>query len=412
MSEIKNVMMEILGFQTQAEVDEFLQNEQIDGGTVIQTLIFDKEVFETASEAVEWAATHGFRSSDPVEKENTWHITQIPSEQFMPDSFRTIDLPRRGIKAIIGRMMDLTTDQEFVLSLRNSDIKLNANVPHIIEMAKVASGIHRVYGQIEITRETLLSFHDNHKNKVIGKDVHIDFEHDSGAAAGWIRSTFLSLDGNTLFGEISWTPDGALALSTKRYRYFSPMYSNNHVHQLSGASSGPTLTGGALVNDPFLLMDAIVGLSKGKKINENKSQENEMETIALSVHNEQVGGLNQTIGEIKLSEQGMKMKVENLENDNKKLSAQVKELEDGAKKVAREAAHQKLFDAGTINAAQLVALNEGKPAMEVIALSGGTNVKAAGHGGTDDGIYLSAEDQEFATRLKLTKEEWRAANPV
>ena len=77
-------------------------------------------------------------------------------------------------------------------------------------------------------------------------------------------------------------------------------------------------------------------------------------------------------------------------------------------KVLREQANKKLFDAGKINAAQLVALNEGKSAFDIIALSENMNNGAKGAEGNKETIELSESEKKIADQLGLTAEEYKA----
>ena len=72
---------------------------------MVQTLIFDKETFETAADAKKWAKDHDFRSDKVDETENSWRLRQRNPNDFKEDSFRTISMGK-GIKAVVGKLKE------------------------------------------------------------------------------------------------------------------------------------------------------------------------------------------------------------------------------------------------------------------------------------------------------------------
>lgn len=65
----------------------------------------------------------------------------------------------------------------------------------------------------------------------VSLDVPIDWEHaseikapqgDEAPAAGWISA--LEIRGGSIWGQVEWTPRGAVSLSSKEYRYISPAF--------------------------------------------------------------------------------------------------------------------------------------------------------------------------------------------
>jgi len=403
---IKGLLVEQGLFETEADVEQFLQEENIGQSTIIQTLIFDKTVFETAGEAVEWARTHGFGADKIDETDDSFRIRQMDPSEFQPDSFRTIDI-RRGVSAVIGRPREIQAEVPFFFgSMRNpEEIKLSADLPHIIEIARVVDGIHPQFGPIILTTKTLESFKKNFDERVVGVDLSIDYDHEQREAAAWVRELFLSEDGQILFGVVRWTPGGAKTLSDREFRYFSPMYSLNWQHPHTQEFHGPTLTGGALVNSPFLKMDAIVGLKM------KNSEGNAMETIKLDDHNSKVLKLNEDLQGAQLSlstlQKESKLAIDGLKSDNINLSSKVTELESAAKKRDQDQVHEKLFRENKINKAQLTALKDGKSMLEILALSEKMNTNPqGGDGSVDKDFILSADEKKMCKTLSLTEEEY------
>jgi len=401
---IRNILIDQKFYTSLEEVDKYLQDVDAQEGSVVQTLIFDKEVFETQAEAIEWATSHGFTIQKEVDDtEGSFHIRQLDPTEFIETSFRTIEL-RRGVSAVIGILKQEASSDSMHLSLRNIDgIQLSASVPHIIEIAKVIEGFHNSFGQISITKEILKSFVNNFNDNVVGVELMIDFDHETKEAAGWLKSLFLDFDEATLLGEVRWTPKGALALSDREFRYFSPEFTLNYIHPHTGIEHGPTLLGGALVNRPFLKMDAIVSLK-----NEGEVQMKDM--ISLKDHEDKVAELTLKIEEFKLGETKVKEVIDGLKSENLKLSEEIKGMKEAETKKLFIEKIEKLFSENKINKAQLQALKEGKDAMEVLTLGGEMHTEANGSNASNEAVALTEEEVAFCSRLGLTKEEYLKYN--
>ncbi len=74
-------------------------------GTIVQTLIFGKDVFKTAEEATRWAADHGFENAKVDETGDSFRLRQRDPGQFHDNSFRTIELTK-GVAAVIGKLKE------------------------------------------------------------------------------------------------------------------------------------------------------------------------------------------------------------------------------------------------------------------------------------------------------------------
>jgi len=402
MALIKNFLLDKEFYVSVDNVEERLKELNVDPSSVIQSLIFDKNIFEEEQDARVWAREQGFIVDVVKDKTSVFEIDQYDKSEFVESSLKKIEVTK-SVFARIGLLKVDTMAEMHFLSLRNDDktIKLGSLLPHIIELAKVVKGYHVNYGEIEITKDMLIKFADNFKNKVTGVDISIDFDHDMGKAAGWLKDVFVSYDGKTLFGEVVWTPKGAQALSDKDFRYFSPEFNMNYVHPHTGKEHGPTLLGGGLVNRPFLKMDAIVSLKEKMKEGDT------METIKLSEHKEVVGKLEKQIVEFQLTEGKTKTILSSMKDENKKLSEKLETLESEKAKAELEAKNKVLFDEGKINAAQLKAMNEGKGLHEVLSLA--TNVKVESKGAVaknNDDVKLSEEDLKAIKALGISKEDY------
>lgn len=393
----------------EVDVENLITEKNISKDSIIFKYELDKKVFKDEVEVKEYLKSKYIYNYDIADSGDIFIITVVSANQIDLETELTLEI-RRGVKVYAADLLPIMPMHEILafsdkgeLSLGNDlgEIKLNDGLPFIIEIARVAEGEHPNYGKLKITQEHLESFVNNFKSKVTGVDLAVNEDHTKKEAFGWFKDVFLSHDKQHVYGQIVWNTKGTTALSEKQYRYFSPEFRFNYVHPLTGKEHGPTLLGGALTNYPFLKMEAITELNAK---NNNKQEHTTMATIELSEHNKVVVELN-----AKLSESTTKLDA--AKNQLVELNEKVKVLEEKALKEKQEAAHKKLFDDGVINASQLVALNEGKSMLEVLAL----NTKISGEGkGTstkkEETVELSTDEKEIAAKLGLTEAEYLAAN--
>ena len=130
-----------------------------------------------------------------------------------------------------------------------------------IQLARTGSFVSKRYGKFSITKDDLSQMLTNF-NEVTPKaptELPIDYDHLSmdpkmpgdGAAAAWIKKLELRENGEELWGEVEWTPDGADRVRKQEYRFISPSFVKNHVHK-DGQKIGTTLIAAAITNHPFL----------------------------------------------------------------------------------------------------------------------------------------------------------------
>jgi len=407
---IKSVLMDKKYFESIDEVEQLLQDKEVNENSVIQALVLNKETFPAEEDARLYARENYFVVEDVFSTELTFVIPQLDSSEFMDDSFQTIDI-KNGVSAVVALLKQDATEgglNDVFLSLRNDDsIKLSGNLPHIIELAKVVTGTHVNYGKVEITKEMLQSFAHNFDESIVGVDLMIDYDHEQRGAAGWIKSVFTSIDGDTLFGEVKWTPKGAQCLSDREFRYYSPEFTLNYVHPHTGVSHGPTMLGGGLVNRPFLKMDAIVTF---KEKNTNQTQEVTMETIALTEHNAIKSDLEKSITKFELSEEKAKNVIAGQKKELDDATKELSELKDANKKAEVTAKHEKLFTEGKINKAQLTLLNDGGDMYDVLSLTEKMNTEPKGKDGEGEVIELSEADTQACKALGISKEDFAKYN--
>lgn len=395
--------------EMEVNLDEFIIENKISDSAIIHSMIFDKEVFAEEKEVREYLKDKYMYNPAIVDNGDVFTAVLIAKAQVDLDTEVKVEL-RRGVVAHAADLMPIQTMQEinfnekgeFSLSCKLGTIDLHEGLPHIIEIARVAEGSHPSYGPIKITQDHLESMEVNFKSNAPGVDLAVNEDHRKNEAFGWFKDVFLSFDKQTLYGQVKWNTKGTQALSEKEYRYFSPEFRFNYVHPHTGVEHGPTLLGGALTNYPFLKMEAITELN-----NKNNSQGEkpvDKQTIELSIHNQTVVELS---GKVSKAESDLKI----VEAKNIELSDKVASLTKEVEQTKLEKVNEKLFKDGLINAAQLVALNEGKPSYEVLALSTKMNQAAAGSDEVkEDTIELSNKDKAFAKSLGLTDEEFAAGN--
>lgn len=122
-----------------------------------------------------------------------------------------------------------------------------------IQILKVGTFNHDEYGTFEITKETLLAFAENFKNRVRGIDIAVDYFHESDKiAAGWFRDLYLSEDGTELYALVDWTPKAQDMIKSRELRYVSADFQFNYQNNETLQSFGPTLLGAGLTNRPVI----------------------------------------------------------------------------------------------------------------------------------------------------------------
>lgn len=141
-------------------------------------------------------------------------------------------------------------------------------VPKKIQLLKVGAFKSAEYGELNITKDILLSMKKNFEGKARGYDdghLPIDYFHENEkVAAGWIEGLTLSDDGAELWADVTWTPRGEKHLADKELRYVSAEFHFDYKSNEGGKKFGPTLFGAGLTNRPFIKgMEAVVELSEG-----------------------------------------------------------------------------------------------------------------------------------------------------
>lgn len=402
MSLLRDLLLDKKIFEAKEEVDQFLEDNDVEPGSLVQSIEFKHSVFNDADQVNDFLDAHFLSGHkiDEDEKKKKFSVVLFDEIAFIDSTIKEIKL-REGIIIIIGILKPMTSDNPLLFGDGSKNIKLSADHPYIIELARTVTGFHAAYGEVKLTKKDLLSFKDNFESGVIGVDLSIDFDHETREAAGWIKEVFLSEDGEALLGGVRWTPKGALSLSDREFRYFSPEFNLDWVHPHTGKSHGPTLLGGGLVNRPFLKMGAIVTMkNQGDKI---------VDTIKLSEHNAKVSDLDSQITTLKLSEATAVNVISGLKTENVKLSDELKTLKSDVEKKKKEDEINILFSENKINKAQKEAMLSGKTMMEVLQLGAELNTDPKGKEGAEGNsavVKLNDAELKLCKGLDLTPEEF------
>lgn len=131
-------------------------------------------------------------------------------------------------------------------------VTLSDSEPTWIQALPLGTYHHPTFGEIKITPERVKAFAQSVADKILQKDLDIDYDHKVKVdhAAGWVKGAEARPDG--LWIQIDWTPAARKKLQDKEYRYFSPEFVDEWKHPKTQAVHKDVLLGGALTNRPFL----------------------------------------------------------------------------------------------------------------------------------------------------------------
>ena len=392
------------------EVDEFFEKNSLPKDTFIQRLVFKKSVFRKKPEVAEWLAGH-FLSNDEIREEDGFFVAeQINAGQFIGAPIE-VEI-RRGVMAFVEILFMDSPGESFFTLGNGSDVQFKAleadarKVKTVIEVARTVDGNHARFGHIVITKETLLSFKKNFDDKVFGKDIVFDFDHEEREAAGWPKSLTLSEDGERLLAVVDWTPKGFDALSTREFRYFSPQFSLNFIKSTSGEEFGPTLTGGGITNKPFLDMEALVALN-----DKTKKEKSKMDTINLSEHNAAISKKDAEISELKLSSANLETEKKAIEGRKETVEAELSEMKEKVALSEKTGAFEALLSDGKACEAQREAYMSGDM-IKFAESAAKLNVDGTGEDKTEsDGDFsLSDKEKKMCVNMGITEDAYMKHN--
>ncbi len=206
-------------------------------------------------------------------------------------------------------------------------VDLSSKKPVDIQILKQGKWRHPWYGILNFDSAFLNTMINNFNAGIPQDEISFDFNHqpDWGAAC-WVQKIFTANDGKDLMATVDLTKRGRQSIEDREFRFFSSSYRDNYVEHAfeSGVdekgnyiekefkiSHGPTLLGGGLTNKPFIKGMKPVSLS------EDGSQVIEL-TEVTETNNKSTN---------KEVDEKMKVKLSELEKEQKTLLDRIKELE-------------------------------------------------------------------------------------
>lgn len=147
-------------------------------GTQVQTLIFAKDKFPTASAARKWAKDHGFRTDKVDETENSFRLRQRNPGDFV--RLRTITLTS-GVQAVVGppKTRKVFKGYERPISLHKAEGPDERTVLGIVLEPETVDSQGDIYSEEEVEKalETFMESYQNfkvmHNGEVINKEISI-----------------------------------------------------------------------------------------------------------------------------------------------------------------------------------------------------------------------------------------------
>lgn len=274
-----------------------------------------------------------------------------------------------------------------------------------IQIFRAGEYYHQYYGAFLLSEAVFAAMIANFKAKVYDIDLMIDYNHELGESAGWIKDLYMSKDGQELWAEVDWTKPGAEAVEHKLYRYISGDFHYNYVDNESQMEHGPVLFGAALTNRPF-----IKGMAPTTELNETGGNmtlqqlqdENKKLSEAIGGHKKEVEGKDAQIKQLSEEVASLKTKSE----ENVKLSEELKTLKSEKDALIKEQEFSVLLSEGRAVPAQKEAFMKGDMAAFVKA-SVKLNEKPEGHGKTETKEGEGEGDDKEAKILKLAEEKMK-----
>lgn len=148
--------------------------------------------------------------------------------------------------------------------LLRTKLSLKANedgsAPSEIELLRTGMWDAPYHGMFMVTPEDLQEyvqhFNDDLRPSSSTQGLPIDLEHEiDDGAVGWIMSLSVRQNetgGFSLWGGVTWTPDGAQALMNGEYKFFSPEFCPDYyIDPETGEEYSNVLIGGGLTNRPL-----------------------------------------------------------------------------------------------------------------------------------------------------------------
>lgn len=290
--------------------------------------------------------------------------------------------------------------------LKPSIIKLKegATAPEAVQILRVGKFSHALYGDFEITKETLRNLKENFDKNVRGIDLAIDYSHNNqDEAAGWFKDVVLKDDDSELWAVVDWTPAGKKSLESKEFRYLSADFAFDYESEETKEKFGPTLMGAGLTNRPFVKAMAPAVELKEQSGGKMELKELEQKIAKLTEVVEAIAKPKTVeLSEVEKENAKLKEDLAKAEQDKKDLESKHAEEKQLAEKRDTFAA---LMKDGKVCKAQEKAYLEGNME-EFVKLAENISLTPAGAGKTPtEGDTKSAQDEIVALANKLVEEK-------
>lgn len=272
------------------------------------------------------------------------------------------------------------------IRLAESGGKVDSNK---IQIMKAGQYNHMWYGEFVINEALMIGMVSNWNAKTYGIDSMIDYDHECGEAAAWIKSLYMSPDNQELWAEVDWTPPGKQCIDDKTYRYISADFTTNFVNNETGADHGPVLFGAALTNRPF-----IKGMAPTTELNDL--------TGGMQMTLQELQAANTKLADqVKAIQSEKDSEVKRLTDESKAKDVQVKTLSDKVVALELDSAKAKKESEFAVLLAEKKVVPAQKDAFisgdmtAFLANAGKLNLKEEGHGkGTDAGGAEGGESDD------------------
>jgi hypothetical protein len=154
--------------------------------------------------------------------------------------------------------------------------ELAESSPRRVQVAKVGTFSHDVYGKFGFTLNDLEAMRENFANNARRQEINgkpvlpFDYSHAEGEeAAGWIVKLEIGKDKkgvDALFADVDWTDKARKKIKGKEFRFVSPSIARGYKDAETGKKFNIVLKGAALTNIPFLRdMEAVHALSEERQ---------------------------------------------------------------------------------------------------------------------------------------------------
>lgn len=282
-----------------------------------------------------------------------------------------------------------------------------------IEIMRTGKWKHPLYGNFQITDNTLTNIITNFDNKVRGVDISFDLEHGGtahkGEAVCWVKK--LIKKGSKLFAEVEWTEFGKKKVQEKSFRYFSPEFKFVYQDDETGKKYNNVLLGGGLTNRPFIKNMSPVMLSEDieQEVTNNCEFIEEKEEKGMNKELLKALGLSEDATEAQISEAVNKLTQTTVKLAESEASITAIKAELDTLKTEKEALTTKLSEAvssKTTSEQQVVALTEAVKKMELkFAEQEWDSIKTLA---LSEGKLTPAMEETFKTQFMANPEATKA----